>query len=60
MHNKTDFASNVNGNIPYAAASNTDDVVKSLKKDSTKLLKCFVDKQMKDVFFVQMVRTKKL
>ena len=45
--NKTDFASYANDSTRYVAASNIDGVIKSLEKDSSKLVQWFTDNQMK-------------
>ena len=45
--NKTDFASYMVDNIPSVTANNTDDVIKSLEKDTAKLFQWFTDKKIK-------------
>ena len=45
--NKTDFASYMVDNIPSVTANNTDDVIKSLEKDTAKLCQWFTDTKIK-------------
>ena len=45
--NKTDFASYVDDNILSVAANNTDDVIRSLEKDTAKLFQWFTNKKIK-------------
>ena len=45
--NETDYASHADVNTPYDTGDSTEDVINSLECDSIKLIKWFVDNQMR-------------
>ena len=45
--NETDYASHADDNTPYVTGDSTEDVINLLESNSIKLIKWFVDNQMK-------------